>query len=93
MSLWIMPSFILMLIFRNSLSKEVMAALFPYSPELNPIEQFWSACESKLEKLLKKETWTTRIGEACNNIYMSDLQRFCRYSESKFQGCLDEKPL
>jgi transposase len=22
----------------------------PYSPELNPIEQFWSACKSKLKK-------------------------------------------
>ncbi|CEG84661.1 hypothetical protein RMATCC62417_18430 [Rhizopus microsporus] len=67
----------------------------PYSPELNPIELFWSVCKSKLkrEKLLKEETLTSIIGEACNNIYISNLQGFCRYSESRFQDCLDEKPL
>ena len=64
----------------------------PYSPELIPIEHFWSVCKSKLkrEKLLKEGTMTSRIGEACNNIYISDLQGFCRYSESRFQDCLDE---
>ncbi|KAL9536976.1 hypothetical protein MBANPS3_012199 [Mucor bainieri] len=40
----------------------------PYCPELNPIEQFWSVCKSNLkrEKLLKEETLTSRIAEACN---------------------------
>ncbi|KAG1408867.1 hypothetical protein G6F60_001111 [Rhizopus arrhizus] len=40
----------------------------PYSPELNPIEQFWSICKSKLKKeqLLDEETRTTRITDACN---------------------------
>ncbi|KAG1437079.1 hypothetical protein G6F56_013278 [Rhizopus delemar] len=67
----------------------------PYSPELNPIEQFWSVCKSKLkrQKLLKEETLSSRIGEACNNIFLSDLQGFCRYSVSKFQACLDGEPL
>ena len=67
----------------------------PYSLELNPVVQFWSVCKSKQkrEKLLKEDTMTTRIGESCNNIYIRDLQGFCRYSESKFQDCLDEKPL
>lgn len=67
----------------------------PYSPELNPIEQFWSVCKSKLkrERLLKEETLSSRIAEACNNIYLSDLQGFCRYSVSKFQDCLEGKPL
>jgi hypothetical protein len=34
-----------------------------YSPELNPIEQFWSVCKSKVKKhrLLDEETLTTRI--------------------------------
>ncbi|KAG0938412.1 hypothetical protein G6F57_006859 [Rhizopus arrhizus] len=33
----------------------------PYSPELNPIEQFWSVCKSKLkrEALLEEETLTS----------------------------------
>jgi transposase len=35
----------------------------PYSPELNPIEQFWSVCKKKIkrEKLLEKETFTSRL--------------------------------
>ncbi|KAG2191662.1 hypothetical protein INT47_008600 [Mucor saturninus] len=67
----------------------------PYSPELNPIEQFWSVVKSKLkrEKLLEKETLTTRISDACNSILFSDLQGFCRYSDSKWQVCRDRLPL
>ncbi|KAG0807782.1 hypothetical protein G6F17_010171 [Rhizopus arrhizus] len=35
----------------------------PYSPELNPIEQFWSVCKSKMkrEELLQEETLSSRI--------------------------------
>jgi transposase len=67
----------------------------PYSPELNPIEQFWSVVKSKLkrEKLLEAETLNTRITEACQNVFISDLKGFCRYSESKFETCLNKKPL
>lgn len=67
----------------------------PYSPELNPIEQFWSVCKNKLkrEKLLKEETLSSRIAEASNSICLSDLKGFCRYSVTKFQDCLDGKPL
>lgn len=64
-----------------------------YFPELNPIEQFWSVCKSKLKRQkLLKETLSSRIREACNNI-LSDLQDFCRYSVSKFQACLDGETL
>lgn len=56
----------------------------PYSPELNPIEQFWSVVKSKLkrEKLLDNETLTSRISEACNRVLLSDLKGFCRNSAS-----------
>jgi transposase len=66
----------------------------PYSPELNPIEQFWSVCKSKLkrEQLLDEEAPTTRIADACNRVLYSDLQGFCRYSASKFDDCLNRKP-
>ncbi|KAG1179506.1 hypothetical protein G6F70_007714 [Rhizopus microsporus] len=45
----------------------------PYSPELNPIEQFWSVVKSKLktEKLLLTETLTSRISDACNGVLYS----------------------
>ncbi|KAG1315702.1 hypothetical protein G6F64_000460 [Rhizopus arrhizus] len=35
----------------------------PYSPELNPIEQHWSVCKSKMkrEELLQEETLSSRI--------------------------------
>ena len=67
----------------------------PYSPELNPIEQFWSVVKSKLkrEKLLETETLNTRIAEACNKIFFSDLEGFCRHSVSKFETCLNKEPL
>jgi hypothetical protein len=66
-----------------------------YSPELNPIEQFWSVCKSKVKKhrLLDEETLTTRIRDASNQVLISDLQGFCRSSMSRFQDCLDCKDL
>lgn len=67
----------------------------PYSPELNPIEQFWSVCKSKLkrETLLAEETLTSRIRDASNKVLISDCHGFCRYSAARFQDCLDRKPL
>lgn len=48
----------------------------PYSPELNPIEQFWSAVKSKVKrsKFLKKETLMSRISEASNSLELSDFK-------------------
>lgn len=67
----------------------------PYSPELNPIEQFWSVCKSKVkrEALLEEETFSSKIREACNKILISDLQGFCRSSVDKFEVCLNRQPL
>lgn len=67
----------------------------PYSPELNPIQQFWSVVKSKLkrEKLLETETLNMRITEACENVLISDLKGFCRYSASKFQTCFNKESL
>lgn len=43
-----------------------------YSPELNPIEQFWSVCKGKIkrEELLEEEALTSRIQDACNRILL-----------------------
>ncbi|KAI7876055.1 hypothetical protein K492DRAFT_135768 [Lichtheimia hyalospora FSU 10163] len=67
----------------------------PYSPELNPIEQFWSVCKSKLkrEKLLDDETLSSRIADACNHIYISDCEGFCRYSAARLDDCMKKAPL
>lgn len=47
-----------------------------YSPELNPIEQFWSAVKSKVKRHLLKdtETLTTRIIESCEAVPLKYLQ-------------------
>jgi hypothetical protein len=44
--------------------------LSPYSPEFNPIEQFWSVCKSKMkrEELSKEETLYSIKRDASNNI-------------------------
>jgi transposase/transposase-like protein len=67
----------------------------PYSPELNPIEQFWSIVKSKIkrEKFLEEETLNSRIVNACNQVYLEDLQGFCRYSDLKLEVCLNKEPL
>lgn len=67
----------------------------PYSPELNPIEQFWSVCKSKVkrEALLEEETLSSKIRDVCNKILISDLQDFCRSSVAKFEVCLNRQPL
>lgn len=59
----------------------------PYSPELNPIEQFWSVYKSKLkrETLLDKETLTSRM----QDVYKRVLQGFDRYYISKFSDFLE----
>lgn len=65
----------------------------PDSPELNPIEQFWSVCKSKLkrERLLEEETLSSRIADACNQVLLSNLKGFCKYSINRFDDCLQEK--
>ncbi|KAK4517023.1 uncharacterized protein ATC70_000351 [Mucor velutinosus] len=67
----------------------------PYSPELNPIEQFWSIVKSKLKRvaLLEEETLSTRISDSCNKVMISDLQGFCRYSAARWADCLERKSI
>lgn len=50
----------------------------PYSPELNPIEQFWSIAYNKVKRsqFQTKEVLSTRITEACNNVSPEHLRAF-----------------
>ncbi|KAL1932979.1 hypothetical protein VTP01DRAFT_8657 [Rhizomucor pusillus] len=52
------------------------AYLPSYSPELNPIEQFWSVVKSKVKRnrLLERQTLMTRISEASNSLRLSDFE-------------------
>lgn len=69
--------------------------LSPYSPELNSIEQFWSVVKSRMkrERMLSEETLTLRVNDACNKIYLKDLEGFCRHSHINLQVCLNKEPL
>ncbi|KAG1515216.1 hypothetical protein G6F52_009738 [Rhizopus delemar] len=55
----------------------------PYSPELNPIEQFWAIVKGKMkcDRLMSEENLSSRIGDACNDVLISDLYSFCSHSK------------
>jgi transposase len=67
----------------------------PYSPELNPIEQFWSVVRSsvKREFILKKDTIPQIIAEASNQAAQSSFEGFARYSVKRFDDCLAGRPI
>jgi transposase len=66
---------------------------FPrYSPELNPIEQFWALVKGKMKRhrLMNEENLSQRITDACNNVHLSDLQGFCRHSKRQNINCYNK---
>lgn len=71
------------------------AYLPPYSPELNPIEQFWSVVKSKVKrnKFLEKETLMTRISKASNSLRLNDFQGIVRHSYKCLDKCRNSQPL
>lgn len=67
----------------------------PYSPELNPIEQFWSVVKSgvKREFVLKKDTLPQIIADASNKVLESSFEGFARHSVKRFADCLQCLPI
>ncbi|EIE88315.1 hypothetical protein RO3G_13026 [Rhizopus delemar RA 99-880] len=67
----------------------------PYSPELNPIEQFWAVLKSKVKrtKLSDIETLRSRIIEASEAIPVEHLQNFIQHSVNQFGNCLNKNPI
>ena len=63
----------------------------PYSPFLNPIEEFWSKVKYlvKREPFDTKNTLTPRIKRACEMVTTSDLQGWVRHSMTFFERCLN----
>jgi transposase len=61
----------------------------PYSPELNPIEQFWGVVKGKMkrDRLLAEENLSDRIADACNDVLISDLYGFCNHSKRQIIKC------
>ncbi|KAG0747515.1 hypothetical protein G6F57_005440 [Rhizopus arrhizus] len=58
------------------------AKLSSYSPQLNPIKQFWSAAKSKVKrnKYLEMETSMTGINEASNSLKLDYVKGFIWHS-------------
>ncbi|KAG1166966.1 hypothetical protein G6F46_001288 [Rhizopus delemar] len=68
--------------------------LSPYSLELNPIEQFWAIVKGKMkrDKLMNEENLSSRIGDACNDVLISDLYAFCNHSKRQIINCYSKTP-
>jgi transposase len=62
----------------------------PYSPELNPIEQFWSVLKAFVKNKfdLKKDTLTKSITEGAHNIPKHHFEGFTQHSIKRFEDCL-----
>lgn len=67
----------------------------PYSPELNPIEQFWSIVKHKVKRnqLMESETLAQRITEACNQVPTSHLFNITQHSKNHLKNCLNKVPI
>jgi hypothetical protein len=66
----------------------------PYSPELNPIEQFWAIVKGKLKRhrLMTEENLSSRIADACNEVLISDLYGFASHSKRQIINCYNRTP-
>ncbi|KAL1936649.1 hypothetical protein VTP01DRAFT_783 [Rhizomucor pusillus] len=83
-------------IFKYIESRGYRCAYLPsYSPELNPIEQFWSVVKSKVKRnrFLESETLMTRISEASNSLRLSDFEGFISHSYRCLDNCRNGEQL
>ncbi|KAG0929807.1 hypothetical protein G6F29_012086 [Rhizopus arrhizus] len=62
----------------------------PYSPELNPIEQFWALVKRKVrrQKLKDTETLQERIVGAANEVPIQHLENIIQHSKNQVDNCL-----
>ncbi|KAG1079242.1 hypothetical protein G6F42_023863 [Rhizopus arrhizus] len=67
----------------------------PYSPELNPIKNFWSTMKAyvKRSKFSADEDLETRVAEASNGIRASALLNMSQHSVNVFVKCLRMEPI
>ncbi|KAG1146619.1 hypothetical protein G6F37_011933 [Rhizopus arrhizus] len=67
----------------------------PYSPELNPIEQFWAIIKAKVKrgKLSDVETLTIRIIEASKAVPIVHLQSIIQRSVNQCEKCQNRIPI
>ena len=72
-----------------------MLIFSPYSPELNPVEQFWALVKGKTRryKLHDTETLEARIVDAAHEIPIQHLQNISQHSTNHFVNCLSYTPI
>lgn len=65
----------------------------PYSPFLNPIEEYWSKVKYDDKRGLfdTLETLSSRIHQASSFVTLGDCRGWARHSISYFPGCLAQK--
>jgi hypothetical protein len=66
-----------------------------YSPELNPIEQFWASVKRKVKRSQfgNTEDLKTRISEACDAVPAQHMKNFIQHSVNVFEKCLNDIPI
>lgn len=64
----------------------------PYSPFLNPIEEFWSKVKAgiKQDSLMSGESLLERIKASVLKVKRSDCQGWIRHSETFFEACKNQ---
>lgn len=66
----------------------------PYSPELNPIENFWSFVKGAVKRSQFQDTedLKTRITEVAKSVSRKALHKIVNRSVNNFQKCLNKEP-
>ncbi|CEG75317.1 hypothetical protein RMATCC62417_10382 [Rhizopus microsporus] len=64
-----------------------------YSPELNPIEQFWAVAKSKVKRhrFLQEDSLSKRITEACKGVEKSHFKGFVSHSYKCWDKCRNKE--
>lgn len=67
----------------------------PYSPELNPIEQFWSVLKDKVKRSQFGDTedLKTRISEASQQVPIEILKNIIKHTADSSNKCLNMEPI
>jgi transposase len=67
----------------------------PYSPEFNPIEQFWALIKRKVrrQKLQDTETLEDKIVDAANEVPIQHLKNIIQHSKNQSDNCLNRIPI
>lgn len=82
---------------KHQLPTEVIRCVYlpPYSPELNPIEQFWSLVKNRVKrsKFNDKEDLFTRIRDACNEVPREIIAKSVEHSAGALEKCRNKQSL